>query len=339
MAAGWRGKRRTVWTVVLAVLVVIGLAIGVGAAIVAAWNEGQSTAAGPEAGASPTPGDTADGSPETGGTDGGSDTGGDPDDGADGIAYVALGDSYAAGQGAGDYSDGRCLRSAAGYPALLDADPGIRLAGNLSCSGDTTDDLLAGQLGALGDDTRLVTVTIGGNDLGAIQVAAACSTDEASAECQSRLAAAEATLAPGGALQERLNETFARIRAAAPDARIVATGYPNLFEESAAGAAGDATLIASLTAATAALNANIRSAVDAQAGAGADIVFAEVVDAFAGHGVGSTDPWILSTGPDLFHPTAAGYAAYADVIRAALDCDAAPAASTGGRTGDAGVCL
>jgi lysophospholipase L1-like esterase len=44
----------------------------------------------------------------------------------------------------------------------------------------------------------------------------------------------------------------------------------------------------------------------------------DVTAAFAGHGIGSPDPWINATGPDAFHPTAAGYTAYTAAIRAAL---------------------
>ena len=51
--------------------------------------------------------------------------------------YVALGDSYAAGQGAGVPLDA-CLRSTAAYPVLLDAEPRTNLLRQASCSGDTS---------------------------------------------------------------------------------------------------------------------------------------------------------------------------------------------------------
>jgi len=44
-----------------------------------------------------------------------------------------------------------------------------------------------------------------------------------------------------------------------------------------------------------------------------------VTGAFAGHWIGSNDPWIvLPPLPDAFHPTPVGYDAYANAIRAAL---------------------
>ena len=57
--------------------------------------------------------------------------------------YVALGDSYAAGQGgslAYD-NDNKCLRSPNGYPALLDAENQIHLRANAACTGATTSDV------------------------------------------------------------------------------------------------------------------------------------------------------------------------------------------------------
>ena len=56
--------------------------------------------------------------------------------------YVALGDSVAAGQGGGDYVDA-CLRSPAGYPALLDAQPKVSLLRNAACTGATITDVTA----------------------------------------------------------------------------------------------------------------------------------------------------------------------------------------------------
>ncbi|WP_108251946.1 SGNH/GDSL hydrolase family protein [Planctomonas deserti] len=329
-----RGRART-----LVVAAVLALCTGVGAVAVAVSDGSSSVAS--------VPGDSPTASPSAQATDDPSAVGAGasagearstephPAPGADGdsaddsqrdtMAYVALGDSYASGQGAGDYSDGRCLRSSAGYPALLDTESGIRLVADASCSGDTTADLLAEQLGALSEDTRLVTVTIGANDLGAIRVAAVCSVSPSSADCRTMLTAALTLLEPGGELEQRLRTTFARVRAEAPTARIIATGYPDLFEASAFGTGsggsgpdGEA-LITTLQGATRSLNAGIQAAVLAERRAGSDIAYADVSEAFAGHGVGGSDEWILSTGPDVFHPKAVGYVAYADAVRAALD--------------------
>ena len=93
------------------------------------------------------------------------------------LQYVALGDSYAAGIGAPPYrsvslGDKICVQSInMGYPGLLDLEKDITLQvnGNATCPGATTTDvaaLVASPLNPLDEDTRLVTLTVGGNDLG-----------------------------------------------------------------------------------------------------------------------------------------------------------------------------
>jgi lysophospholipase L1-like esterase len=88
--------------------------------------------------------------------------------------YVALGDSYAAGQGGSLAYDNDCLRSPNGYPALLDAENQIHLRANAACTGATTSDVAEEQLSALKQGTRLVTLTVGAADLGLSRVLAAC---------------------------------------------------------------------------------------------------------------------------------------------------------------------
>jgi lysophospholipase L1-like esterase len=146
------------------------------------------------------------------------------------------------------------------------------------------------------------------------------------------LMAAGTLLAPGGELEQRLRVTFAQVRADAPNARIVVTGYPNLFEGPGTGADSEF-LISTLRGATESLNADIEAAVVAERRSGSDIIYADVTGAFTGHGVGSADPWINASGLDMFHPNPAGYVAYADAIRAALDCGSAgrPAGDAAGR--------
>src|SRR5687767_14949623 len=81
--------------------------------------------------------------------------------------YVALGDSFAAGQGASPYTDA-CLRSDQGYPAILDTERTISLLASKACSGATTHVVRDSQLASLNKKVDLVTVTAGGNDLDAI---------------------------------------------------------------------------------------------------------------------------------------------------------------------------
>lgn len=94
--------------------------------------------------------------------------------------YVALGDSYTSGPKIPPQTstpDG-CDRSGRNYPALVAKELGLKATDfrDVSCSGATISDLTTpqstgngtnpAQLSALNTDTRLVTLGIGGNDIG-----------------------------------------------------------------------------------------------------------------------------------------------------------------------------
>lgn len=95
-----------------------------------------------------------------------------PDRPAPHVSYVALGDSYTAGGpiGAPQPASGTCLRSTANYPSIVAHDLNYRLT-DVSCVGATTNSVLEGtkalapQVDALSDKAKLVTVSVGGNDL------------------------------------------------------------------------------------------------------------------------------------------------------------------------------
>jgi lysophospholipase L1-like esterase len=230
------------------------------------------------------------------------------------IQYVALGDSYAAGQGAGPYLNS-CLQSNEGYPALLDSEKRIHLRANESCTGAKTSDVVDTQLSALNRGTRLVTVTVGAADLGLSDVLAACTTG--TPQCITAIEVASGKLADLG---DDLTDLYAEVADAAPRALIVVTGYPHLF---APEAPFDPVLVAAVNSAIDALNTTIEQAVkDADAADTTDdnIIYVDVIRAFGKHGIGGElPPFINPPGTaDAFHPTAAGYVAYANAILAAL---------------------
>ena len=232
------------------------------------------------------------------------------------LQYVALGDSYAAGQGTGSYLNS-CLQSDEGYPGLLDARKHLHLRANASCTGATTFDVVETQLSALNKGTRVVTLTVGGNDLSVASIAAACASGPSPA-CQTAINTALSLLAtPPGVLAGRLASVYAAVAAAAPRAVILVTGYPYLFEPPAANDPNAATIVA-INNATTALNATIQRTVTAARSAGLNTQYVDVTTAFAGHGIGSPVPYINATGPDAFHPNDAGYAAYAAAVSSAL---------------------
>ena len=236
--------------------------------------------------------------------------------------YVALGDSYAAGQGGSLAYDNNCLRSPNGYPALLDAENQIHLRANAACTGATTSDVASEQLSALKQGTRLVTLTVGAADLGLSRVLAAC-TAGTPQQCQDAIGLADLLLpaecGDESELGRRLGNLYADVTEAAPNALIVATGYPLLFDD-------PDLLLTQINDATTRLNCAIDKAVaDAQA-AGINIVYVDVTKAFDDHGIGGSKELFINPPPppptpipiNAFHPTPAGYVAYAAAISAAL---------------------
>jgi lysophospholipase L1-like esterase len=230
------------------------------------------------------------------------------------VQYVALGDSYAAGQGGGQYLN-RCLQTAASYPEVLDSEKRIHLQANAACSGAKTSDVVDTQLSALNRGTRLVTVTVGAADLGLSAVLAACTTG--TPQCIAAIDVASDNLEELG---RDLTGLYAEVADAAPRALIVVTGYPYLFAPTPPfDPAFDPVLIAAVNSAIDALNGTIESAADAQPDS-VNIVYVDVNEAFGEHGIGGELPAFINAPgtADAFHPTAAGYVAYANAILAVL---------------------
>jgi len=232
--------------------------------------------------------------------------------------YVALGDSYAAGTGGGQYIappaglPESCLQTAASYPA----DRGAAL--NLGCFGATTSDVaaVAGLRASALATATVVTVTVGGNDVDTGQVAQACTAPggSGSTACNAALFNSLAIKLP--ALPGKIKAMLTTLKDKAPKARIVLTGYPRLFTLGAGLTPEQTRAARSMNAAADLLNATIAfSALVNRVG------YVSVSEKFAGHGIGSAAPWIVapsgfcnaayncSPSPfDAFHPTAAGYA-------------------------------
>ena len=235
----------------------------------------------------------------------------------------ALGDSYASGQGAGFYDPSNtCLQSDVSYPELLDDVKHVKLLTDASCSGATTFDGVSRQIPAIPKSKKIdvVTLTVGANDVGGAGALAACAIAFSSPECQAALSAAVTLLTPpddGGLspLGERFVTTFSAVAAAAPGATILVTGYPLLFETPPT-TDPNYLLITTINNATAQLNATIALVAGQLAATGVDIHYVDVDAWFLGHRIGSPDPWINVTGPDAYHPTAAGYVAYSAAIQA-----------------------
>jgi len=168
--------------------------------------------------------------------------------------YAALGDSYSSGEGApnpgylaGTDMDGNfCHRSTAAYPNPVH-DATSAVYPNFvfrACSGVKIRDFFQAnkvyvneppQLSWLDDDTELVTLSIGGNDVGFAEVMKYCATrrlDDPS--CQAKFGkAVDRDLAEIASTNPKDKNTllslYRAIRLAAPHARVLVLGYPRLF--------------------------------------------------------------------------------------------------------------
>ncbi|MBS2531790.1 SGNH/GDSL hydrolase family protein [Catenulispora sp. NF23] len=148
---------------------------------------------------------------------------------ASGVNYVALGDSYSSGVGSGSYisASGNCLRSTLAYSQLWANAHSPASYTSVACSGATTADVLNNQISALNSGTNLVSITIGGNDVGFSSVMETCVLDSDSA-CLSAINTA--TSQADSVLPGKLANTFAAIADAAPNAQVVVMGYPELYD-------------------------------------------------------------------------------------------------------------
>jgi lysophospholipase L1-like esterase len=162
-------------------------------------------------------------------------------------AYIALGDSYSSGEGAGDYyadtlapkGDG-CDRSLNAYPQLLARDLGYPLEGFVSkdasfaaCSGAKTsaiDGSFKGevpQIDHVHKDDSLITISIGGNDVGFAPVLKYCLKH---ADCSAH--ERPIVIRDLEAVRRAIPPVLEALRNRAPAARIVVVGYPNFMPSS-----------------------------------------------------------------------------------------------------------
>ncbi|AEN10913.1 MULTISPECIES: SGNH/GDSL hydrolase family protein [unclassified Streptomyces] len=223
---------------------------------------------------------------------------------AAGANYVALGDSYSSGVGAGSYTSesGDCQRSTKSYPYLWAAANAPSSFTSVACSGATTSSVSSGQLGALSSSTTLVSVTAGGNDVGFADVMQTCVL-QSEATCVARVNTAVSQAQ--NTLPARLDSLYSGIHTRSPQAHVVVLGYPRFYKLSGSCIAG--------------LTENERSAINnaseilngviAKRAANAGFTFSSVVDEFTGHELCSGDPWLHSVTLPItnsYHPKAIG---------------------------------
>ncbi|MFC3577325.1 SGNH/GDSL hydrolase family protein [Streptomyces yaanensis] len=218
--------------------------------------------------------------------------------------YVALGDSYSAGVGAGSYisSSGDCSRSTKAYPYLWQAAHAPASFSFLACSGAVTTDVINNQLGTLSASTGLVSLTIGGNDAGFADVMTTCVLQSDSA-CLSRIATAKAYV--DSTLPGRLDNVYSAISAKAPSAHVVVLGYPRFYQLGGTCLGLSQTKRSAINGAADYIDAAI-----AKRAADHGFTFGDVRSTFSGHEICSSDSWLHSLNwlniGESYHPTAAG---------------------------------
>ena len=254
---------------------------------------------------------------------------------------MALGDSYAAGPlvPLQTGTPTGCRRSDRNYPSIVAETIGAAAFRDVSCSSATTEHLGGEQsvplgvnppqLDALDAGTGLVTLTIGGNDIGFGEIIGDCA--QRSPLQPTGAACRDFYTADGDELVRRIDATAPKIAAAldavadrSPDARVLLVGYPAILPDTGPGcfplvpfSAGD---VAYLRDVEKRLNAMLE---DRAAGAGVEYV--DTYGPTIGHDVCQLPgtKWIegfVPTAPAApVHPNALGMAAMAAAVVDALE--------------------
>lgn len=253
---------------------------------------------------------------------------------------VALGDSYTAGALLPPELSARplgCLRSSNAYPVLVAAALGAPLT-NAACESAGVKDMTAAQqtsigvnppqLDALAPDDSLVVLTLGGDDIGFMNVLHKCMelsiTDPWGSPCQGHYTNGGTDQLAGLVEAEapRMAAVLADIAARAPQARIVVVGYPDMFPLS-----GGCWPAVPITDGDVAYLRGIELQLNAMLAADAIAAGATFVDTYTptiGHDFCQPEwtrdvegalpgSWVLP-----FHPNARGQAAIATAVLAAL---------------------
>jgi lysophospholipase L1-like esterase len=234
--------------------------------------------------------------------------------------YVALGDSFSSGLGAGEPYHERCGRSDGAFARIIGRErPGTR-AVLVACAGAETADVHRDQLDALAATTRWVSVTIGGNDAGFSRVVAECAKPAWAADCGRHVSDAKRFMRE--ALPARLEALLAAIRRRAPQATVVVLSYPRLFrgEDCDPETFFTPREMERMNSAADLLRAKLRSAARS---AKPGFRYRDAIPAFERHPLCSPRPWLNGlTRPlrESYHPNRAGHrAGYLPLVRAVMD--------------------
>lgn len=254
---------------------------------------------------------------------------GQPAQAAPPVNYVALGDSYSAASGVLPpdlTAPPQCLRSTRNYPHVIAEETGAKLT-DVTCGAADTTHFFAEQypgvkpqLDALGPDTDLVTMTIGGNDSGVfINAILSCGSTGLLAAgqgnpCEKQFGSSfEDTVR--NTTYPSLVEALGAVRERAPAATVTILSYPWITPRSGGCfptmpvAEGDIPYLRSLQTT---LNDAVRRAAEATG-----VTYVDLNEVSEGHdacqpiGTRWVEPVVAGTNPVIVHPNALGEAAMA----------------------------
>ena len=243
--------------------------------------------------------------------------------------YLAMGSSFAAGPGITRQADNpptACGRSADNYAHQLARRRNLALT-DVSCGGATTAAILApwrgnpAQIDAVTAETKLVTITIGGNDVGYIAglsagacrgLARAKPDPEALAKCPTAPRPTDTDFADLAAAMARI---AAEVRARAPAARLVFVDYPPVLPARGVCAVTPMSVEdadASRTTHQRVVAITVRAAHDSHV----DLITASTLA--SGHDACGAQPWMNgyppAPGGAAFHPNLAAMTAIAEAL-------------------------
>ena len=265
--------------------------------------------------------------------------------------YVALGDSYSSGNGAptGDppsYMPGTntstdgCHRSLAAYPEVAASVP-IQIVFK-ACSGSVVSDFYGpnhkypvgepfGQLHWVNHQTSLVSVGIGGNNIGFADVMQCFTYPHTSNYCEKdkigEINTGLSQLAGPSSSQDSLRHLYLAIKKAGPDAKVLAISYPRIFPSDPTSPCGTGAFHTHFSVADqkwlntqeSRLDAVIQAAANAVPG----VVFVDESNALNNHELCTSDPWVNHAldSATAYHPKVAGQAAMASIMSATIRND------------------
>jgi len=251
--------------------------------------------------------------------------------------YVAIGDSYTAGPLILNQSlePLGCLRSDRNYPRIARTKIKAPKFVDVSCSGATTTHFAneqgvtpgpnAPQFNAVNAFTKVLTIGIGGNDIGFSSIVKNCATlDPFSKGCKGDYVVDGRDL-----LAEKINATAPKIdqvlveaKRRAPSAKIFVVGYPTILPETGNGCWPTVPIVGSDIVYLRGVAKNLNAMLQARAAANG-VYYIDTATSSIGHDMCASDKWVEAIIPTTdaapVHPNAKGMANTGNVVAASIN--------------------